>query len=137
MTKEAHSVHHLDLSIYRAIVAFEEAWTPNEAGSVDGPVFSERERQSLLCFVKRSLKNDFEISKIQPPEFPGLGKQIRSGRINKGLTQKVLAMRIGVHYQTVLEWEKGRMEPDPDNWKALEKVLEVALDKRGFRIEHT
>ena len=133
MTKEAHSVHHLDLSIYRAIVAFEEAWTPNEAGSVDGPVFSERERQSLLCFVKRSLKNDFEISKIQPPEFPGLGKQIRAGRVNKGLTQKTLCFRIGVNHQTLIHWEKGRGVPDDDNWKALEQTLGVKLDLRGFR----
>lgn len=53
-------------------------------------------------------------------------KAIRTRRL---LTQKELAEKIGVSWQTVSEWESGRQQPRMQHLRKLCTVLEVSPDE--------
>ena len=53
-------------------------------------------------------------------------KAIRTRRL---LTQKELAEKIGVSWQTVSEWESGRQQPRMVHLRALCAVLDVTADE--------
>jgi transcriptional regulator with XRE-family HTH domain len=54
-----------------------------------------------------------------------IGSRIKELRKKEGLTQKDLAGKIGVHYQAVQHWEKGRNAPRGDQWEALSAALKT------------
>ena len=56
-------------------------------------------------------------------------KQLRAWRLRRFMTQKDLAARLGVPYQTVQRWESGRAFPRPSYLKRLCEVLEVGPDE--------
>ena len=53
----------------------------------------------------------------------GFGAQIRQRRKALGLSQEVLAERIGVHWTTISRWERGQSQPIV----ALRKLVLTAL----------
>lgn len=60
------------------------------------------------------------------PENPEtLGARLRQARMDRGLRQKEVAEELGVHPDTVKNWENGRSEP---TLKAVPKVLEFLGD---------
>lgn len=57
-----------------------------------------------------------------------LGQKIKKLRIEKNLTQKDLADRLYVTFQTVSKWENDENEPDVSTLRELAKVFECSLD---------
>ena len=57
-----------------------------------------------------------------------LGQKIKKLRTDKGLTQKELADKIYVTFQTVSKWEKDENEPDVSTLRELAKLFDCSLD---------
>ena len=55
-------------------------------------------------------------------------KQLRAWRLRRFLTQKQLAEKVGVPYQTVQRWEAGQSKPRPGSLKRLCEALDVTVD---------
>lgn len=58
-----------------------------------------------------------------------LGENILKLRKNSGLSQEVLAEKIGVTRQTISNWELGETSPNPEQLKLLSKTLNVSVDE--------
>jgi transcriptional regulator with XRE-family HTH domain len=58
------------------------------------------------------------------------GETIRRARQEARLTQARLAGELGVHKNTVADWEKGKYFPDR-HWAALNKLLHINLRPPG------
>ena len=56
-------------------------------------------------------------------------KRLRAWRLRRFLTQKQLAEKVGVPYQTVQRWESGRSFPRPSYLRRLCEALEVGPDQ--------
>ena len=56
-------------------------------------------------------------------------KQLRAWRTRRFLTQKGLAERVGVPYQTVQRWEAGQSFPRPAHLQRLCQALDVTPDE--------
>ncbi len=57
-----------------------------------------------------------------------LGQKIKQKRIEKRLTQKELADKLHVTFQTISKWEKDENEPDVATLRELSKIFECSLD---------
>lgn len=57
---------------------------------------------------------------------------LESARVNAGLTQKEVAMLMGVDRTTVIRWEKAKKIPNYDEAKRLEKIYKIPLDNIFF-----
>ena len=57
-----------------------------------------------------------------------LGQKIKKLRTDKGITQKDLADKLHVTFQTVSKWEKDENEPDVSTIKELSKIFECSID---------
>ena len=57
-----------------------------------------------------------------------LGKKIKKLRVDKGLTQKDLANKLYVTFQTVSKWENDENEPDVSTLKELSKVFGCSIE---------
>lgn len=57
-----------------------------------------------------------------------LGQKLRRQRIEKNYTQKELADRLNVTFQTVSKWESDTNEPDISTLKELSKLLECSIE---------
>ncbi|MBQ7994719.1 MAG: helix-turn-helix transcriptional regulator [Bacilli bacterium] len=57
-----------------------------------------------------------------------LGQKIRKLREEKGLTQKDLAEKMNVTFQTVSKWEMDKNEPDIATLKELSRIFETTVD---------
>lgn len=57
-----------------------------------------------------------------------LGQKIKKARCDANLTQKDLAERLNVTFQTVSKWENDTTEPDLATLRALAKLLECSLE---------
>jgi transcriptional regulator with XRE-family HTH domain len=55
-----------------------------------------------------------------------IGSRIKELRKKEGLTQVVLAGKLGLHYQAVQHWEKNRNAPRGDQWAKLATVLKTS-----------
>lgn len=58
-----------------------------------------------------------------------LGENILKLRKQNGLSQEQLGEQIGVTRQTISNWELNETTPNPEQLKALSKVLSVSLDE--------
>ena len=56
------------------------------------------------------------------------GKRVREFRTRKNLSQKEIALRIGVSEQEVSTWENGECLPDIYNLKLLAQILRISVD---------
>lgn len=54
-----------------------------------------------------------------------IGKNIRKYRQARGLTQKMLAKKIGVAHNTISGWEAGKYEPDAEKIQSLLWILQI------------
>jgi transcriptional regulator with XRE-family HTH domain len=70
----------------------------------------------LMGHAPLTYKDNKEISKI-------LGSNIKKARLNKGLTQKDLAQKMGVSVITIQQWEKGAYTPKTDKMLKLAKIV--------------
>ena len=58
-----------------------------------------------------------------------IGKNIRSLRTEKGMTQDQLAEAIHVTRQAVSNWENGKTEPDIDTLTRIAEIFEVSIER--------
>lgn len=58
-----------------------------------------------------------------------IGQKLKNKRIEKGLSQEVLAERIGVTRQTISSWENNRSYPDIGSVLKLSDLYDVSLDE--------
>jgi transcriptional regulator with XRE-family HTH domain len=56
-------------------------------------------------------------------------EQLRAWRMRRFLTQKGLAEKVGVPYQTIQRWESGQSFPQPRRLKRLCDALDVTPDE--------
>lgn len=56
------------------------------------------------------------------------GEKLKEARLSAGMTQSVLAQRIGIKQQQLSQWECDKVEPTLSNIVALLKVLQVNPD---------
>ena len=54
--------------------------------------------------------------------------RIKKCRIDKGYSQKYVAISLGVSQPSVFGWENGKSMPNSDNLKALSLLLDVSVD---------
>lgn len=59
----------------------------------------------------------------------GFGDKLRQLRLERGITQETLAMRIHVTRQTISGWERGRSEPDINTIVCLAEFFDVTIDE--------
>ena len=57
-----------------------------------------------------------------------MGERIGILRQEKGMTQSVLAERLGITPQAISKWERGLSFPDLSRLEELAKMLEVSVD---------
>ncbi len=50
-------------------------------------------------------------------------------RKEKGITQEVLATKLGIKRSTIAMWETGKIKPRTDDLYAIAAVLNVSVDK--------
>lgn len=62
-------------------------------------------------------------------------KRLNELRKESGISQDVLAKRVGVTQQCVSGWEKNKIEPTLSNLIALADVFSVSIDYLAGRIE--
>ncbi|MBR1624319.1 MAG: helix-turn-helix transcriptional regulator [Clostridia bacterium] len=55
-------------------------------------------------------------------------KNLRSARTSCGLTQKQVAMKLGVVESCYANWEQGRTEPGIEMLRKLGQILDVNVD---------
>lgn len=55
-------------------------------------------------------------------------ERLKELRLEKRLTQRELATRLGFSANCICEWEKGRSEPSIDSLKALALCLDCTID---------
>lgn len=54
--------------------------------------------------------------------------RIKECRINSKLSQKYVALSLGVASPSVSNWESGKTKPTPDNYKRLAQLFGVSTD---------
>ena len=54
--------------------------------------------------------------------------RIRETRVGKGLSQKQVALEVGVKSPSVSNWESGKTTPTPENYMAMARLFNVSVD---------
>lgn len=54
--------------------------------------------------------------------------RIREAREGKGLSQKQVAIEVGVKSPSVSNWESGKTTPTPENYIAMARLFNVSVD---------
>jgi transcriptional regulator with XRE-family HTH domain len=57
------------------------------------------------------------------------GQRLRQIRENKGITQKELAEKLNVTFQTISKWENSVTEPDISTIKEIAKLLNCSIEQ--------
>jgi len=52
-----------------------------------------------------------------------MGEHLKKARVDKGLTIKQLGKLLGVHYRSVVGWERGDHAPKPSQMDAIKAFL--------------
>ena len=53
---------------------------------------------------------------------------IAAARVNSNLNQKEFAQKIGVSLSTVVNWEKGKTEPDASQLRMISQLSGIPMD---------
>jgi len=72
--------------------------------------------------VERSPRKAF------PTTVKTLGDHIKAKRVEKGLTQRLLAGMLGIGRALLQRWERDRQLPDQEDWQKLVKILELGAE---------
>lgn len=57
-----------------------------------------------------------------------IGQKLKSARLNRAMTQELVAQKIEVSRQTISNWETGKSYPDIINLIKLSDVYQLSLD---------
>jgi transcriptional regulator with XRE-family HTH domain len=66
-----------------------------------------------------------------------LGANIRDARLSKGMTQRLLAQRMGLDTRAIGRWERDGISPSPTNLAKLSEILgrEIAWFYTDHRVK--
>lgn len=53
---------------------------------------------------------------------------LAAARVNAGMTQEDVAMKMALNKQTIVNWEKGRIIPKPAQLQMLSSLYNIPLD---------
>ena len=81
----------------------------------------------ILLALLKYLKTN-EIRSEYRKEAQSLGDIIRKHRIDSGMSQEVLAQRLGVTRQVISKWENGSSDPSATNLMALADVFNIKVE---------
>lgn len=81
----------------------------------------------LILALLKYLKTN-EIRSKYRKEAQSLGDIIRKHRIDSGMSQEVLAQRLGVTRQAISKWENGSSDPSATNLMALADVFNIKVE---------
>ena len=56
-------------------------------------------------------------------------KNLKNARLETGLTQKQVALHLGVVESCYANWEQGRTEPNLEMLRQLSEILNITLDE--------
>lgn len=83
---------------------------------------------AAAVFLVRHLRN--RTSEDAPTEVSrSLGEVLKSHRMRCGMTQELVAQRVGVSRQAVSKWETGLSEPSTSNLLALADLFGVSAEE--------
>lgn len=71
----------------------------------------------------------------QERDFLMLTNRLKTLRMNKNLTQKDIAEKLGTSYQTYQQWERGVRTPKIESLNKLAEIFEVSTDYLTGRTE--
>ena len=60
-----------------------------------------------------------------------IGKKLKEARLNRDLTQEVIAEKLNVSRQTISNWENEKSYPDIISVIELSNLYSISLDERG------
>jgi len=86
----------------------------------------------LFCLIVKALKKYIgsgEQRKEQKIIRQSLGEVLKSHRLRCGMTQELVAERLGVSRQAVSKWESGASEPSTSNLLALARLFEISPEE--------
>lgn len=58
-----------------------------------------------------------------------MGESLKAIRERRGLTKVFVAKEVGVHFNTIANWEQGNSEPDASHLKKLAILLECDVEE--------
>jgi transcriptional regulator with XRE-family HTH domain len=78
---------------------------------------------------------DLRLAGRRPREFPRgyphapatLGQRIKQRRLNRGLSQRIVAVRLGCELEAIALWERDACVPLAGRWPAIEALLGTGL----------
>lgn len=86
----------------------------------------------MCCLLVKALKKYIGSSEKRQEKAAvqkSLGEVIKAHRDRCGMTQELMAERLGVSRQAVSKWESGRSEPSTSNLLALADLFEVSPEE--------
>ena len=86
----------------------------------------------LFWLVVKALRTYIRKNGKPDPAAPvrrSLGEAIKAHRIRCGMSQELLAERLGVSRQAVSKWETGAAEPSTSNLLALAKAFDIPSEQ--------
>ena len=66
-----------------------------------------------------------------------IGERIHAARKSKGLSQEMIAAKLGVSRQAVSKWENGTSDPNTSNLIALAKLYGISAEELLKNVEHS
>lgn len=84
----------------------------NRRNTVGRAYIVERSEEPLLPFSQLEVVLKKPVGKGYVKNPQTIGNHIRNKRLERKLTQKGLADKLGVHHSSVLHWEAGTKEPN-------------------------
>lgn len=80
-----------------------------------------------FCHLHLSGPKPRVFARGYPHQPQTLGQRIRQRRMDRGLTQRTLAVQLGCWSETVAAWERAQREPPARRWPAIERILGPGL----------
>src|SRR4029077_19589035 len=80
-----------------------------------------------FCNLRLSGRRPPVLPRGYPHEALTLGRHIRKRRMDLGLTQHTLSVKLGCSYTIVATWERDESVPLPWRWPAIEALLGPGL----------
>ena len=90
----------------------------------------------LDAIVNYRLKNNYnDVCLNNTFSTEKFASNLRRQRKYRDMTQKELAAKLGISYQTLLAWEKGTTFPNVEQFKVISKELNITYDNLYFAID--
>ena len=85
----------------------------------------------LVWLIVKALRTYIRVNSTKPsdPVRRTLGERIKEHRTRCGMSQELLAEKLGVSRQAVSKWETGTAEPSTSNLLAMAKAFNISPEE--------